>query len=247
VAAGPRRAALAAVALLLAPAAAVGGPPYATDDPEPVAYRHWEIYLATMSDFTRAAATGTAPHFEINYGPIPNVQLHAIVPLAYARPDGGPTHYGPGDIELGIKVRFAEERGVVPMIGTFPLLELPVGDAGKGLGTGRLHGLLPLWLQKSDGPWTTYGGAGYWWNPGPGNRSFWLFGCLLQRRLSDLATLGAELYYTTPDQDGGDHNLRFNVGLVLDLSEHNHLLASGGRSIVGEHTFQAYLAYQLTI
>jgi hypothetical protein len=244
---GAQRASLTAVVLLVAPAAALAGPPYVTDDPQPVEYRHWELYLATMPDSTHAGTSGTAPHFEINYGPIPNVQLHAIVPLTYARSNGGPMRYGLGDIELGSKVRFVPEHGLVPMLGTFPLLELPVGDSDKGLGTGRLHGLLPLWLQKSVGAWTTYGGAGYGWNPGPGNRSFWYFGWLLQRRLSDLATLGAELYYTTPDQAGGASNLRFNVGLVLDLSEHNHLLASGGRSIVGEHTFQGYLAYQLTI
>lgn len=238
---------LAAAALSLSPAPAHAGPPYVTDDPEPVAYRHWEIYLATMPDFTRAAATGTAPHLEVNYGVVPNVQLHTIVPLAYARPSGGPTHYGPGDIELGVKVRFVQERDLLPMIGTFPMLELPVGDSGKGLGTGRLHGLVPLWLQKSVGPWTSYGGAGYWWNPGGGNRSYWYVGWLLQRRLSELATLGAEIYYTTPEHVGGEHNLRFNLGLVLDFTGHHHLLASAGRSLVGEHAFQGYLAYQLTL
>jgi len=237
----------AVTAVALVPRRAQAGPPYVTDDPEPVEYRHWEIYLATMPDFTHAAATGTAPHLEVNYGVVTNVQLHTIVPLAYARPSGGPTHYGPGDIELGMKVRFVQERDLVPMVGTFPMLELPVGDQGKGLGTGRLHGLVPLWLQKSIGPWTTYGGAGYWWNPGTGNRSFWYFGWLVQRRLSELATLGAELYYTTPDQTDGGRNLRFNAGLVVDLTEYHHLLASGGRSIVGEHTFQGYLAYQLTL
>jgi hypothetical protein len=36
------------------------------------------------------------------------------------------------------------------------------------------------------------------------------------------------------------------LGLVLDFTEHHHLLFSAGRSIVGETTFQGYLAYQLT-
>jgi hypothetical protein len=239
--------ALGLAALVLWPLPALAGPPYVTDDPEPVAYRHWEFYLATMPDFTRAGATGTAPHFEINYGAIPNVQLHTIVPLAYARPSGGPSNYGPGDIELGMKVRFVQEGERLPMIGTFPMLEVPTGDAGRGLGTGHLHGLVPLWLQKSVGPWTTYGGAGYWWNPGEGNRSYWYVGWLLQCRVAEWASPGAEIYYTTPDQVGGDHNLRFNLGLVLDITEHHHVLSSGGRSIVGEHAFQGYLAYQLTL
>lgn len=34
---------------LAAPGTALAGPPYATDDPEPVEYRHWEIYIASQS------------------------------------------------------------------------------------------------------------------------------------------------------------------------------------------------------
>jgi hypothetical protein len=228
-------------------AAALAGPPYVTDDPEPVGYGNWEIYLAALPDVTRDGVSSTAPHLEINYGPTTNVQLHATFPLAYARPEGGPAQYGPGDVELGAKIRLVQEGRHLPMIGTFPLLEIPIGDADKGLGTGRLHGFIPLWLQKSAGPWTTYGGIGYWLNPGADSRSFWFVGWLLQRRMSDLATVGAELYYTTPEEPGGGGNLRFNLGLVLDFGEHHHLLASGGRSVLGDHVFQGYLAYLLTL
>jgi len=31
-------------AALLLPAAAIAGPPYRTDDPEPVDFQHWEFY-----------------------------------------------------------------------------------------------------------------------------------------------------------------------------------------------------------
>ena len=84
-------------------------------------------------------------------------------------------------------------------------------------------------------------------NPGQGNRNFWYVGWLVQRRISHLATPGIEIFYTTPDQVGGGANLRFNLGLVLDLTEHHHLLLSAGRGIVGDNLFQGYLAYQLTI
>ena len=230
----------------LLPGLARAGPPYTTDDPEPVEYRHWEVYLATQQELTHDRVTGTAPHVEINYGVVPDLQLHLIAPLAFARPRGGPATYGPGDIELGAKFRFVAEGDWIPMVGTFPLVELPVGDESRGLGTGHLHGLIPLWLQKGFGPWTTYGGGGLWINPGPGNRDFWYVGWLVQRRLSDLATLGAEAFYTTADRVGGGGSLRCNVGLVLDLTEHHHLLFSAGRGLVGESLFQGYFAYQLT-
>ena len=235
------------VGALLLPASLLAGPPYITDDPEPVEYQHWELYLATQHELTRDGAAGTLPHVEINYGAIPNLQLHVIVPLAYARPSGGSTSYGPGDIEVGAKFRFVQESGSLPMVGTFPLVEIPAGSESKGLGTGHLHGLIPLWLQKSVGPWTSYGGGGYWFNPGAGNRSYGFIGWQLQRHLSELATLGAEIFYTTADHSGGSGNLRFNVGLVMDFTEHHHLLASVGRSIVGDTRLLGYLAYQLTL
>ena len=234
------------MAVLLAPAAGHAGPPYVTDDPEPVELHHWELYLASQHTVTRDDASGTAPHVELNYGVLPGLQLHVIAPLAYARPSGGPTSYGVGDLELGAKYRLVGEGRTRPMVGVFPLLELPAGDASRGLGAGHLQVFIPLWLQKSFGPWTTYGGGGFWLNPGEGNRNYWLAGWLVQRRLSDLATLGSEVYYTTPDQIDGRAGLRFNLGLVLDLSEHHHLLLSAGRSLVGDDLFLGYLAYQLT-
>jgi hypothetical protein len=240
---------LAALALgaSLWPANAHAGPPYATDDPEPVEHRHWEFYLATQHEVTRDGATGTAPHVEVNYGVVPNLQLHLIAPLAYARPRGGRAHYGPGDVELGAKFRFVQEGDWVPMVGTFPIVELPVGRASRGLGTGWVHAFFPLWLQKSFGPWMTYGVGGYWVNPGIGNRDYGFVGWQVQRRLSEVVTLGAEVFYTTRDHAGGNDQLRFDVGLVLDLGEHHHLLASAGRRIVGDSLFLGYFAYQLTI
>ncbi len=242
-----RLALAAAAGLLLLPAPLFAGPPYLTDDPEPVPYRHWEFYLATQPEITRDGATGTAPHIEVNYGAVPDLQLHVLAPLAFARPTGGKTNYGPGDLELGAKYRFVEERDFMPMVGTFPLVEIPLGDEARGLGTGHLHGFVPLWLQKSAGPWTTYGGVGYWFNPGPGNRGYWYVGWLVQRSLAERASLGAEIYYTTADRSDGSGNLRFNIGLVLDFTPNHHLLVSAGRSIAGDTRLQGYLAYLLTL
>jgi hypothetical protein len=90
---------------------ALAGPPFATDDPEPVDYQHGEFYIASQHTETAGGWSGTAPHFELNYGVVPNVQLHLIAPLAYAAPSGGRTHYGYGDTELGVKFRPTWQRG----------------------------------------------------------------------------------------------------------------------------------------
>jgi len=111
------------VLLLTLAAKALAGPPYITDDPVPVEYRHWEIYLASLFSEQPQAWTGTGPHLEVNYGAVPNVQLHLIAPLVFYIPGEGPSSYGYGDTELGIKIRFIHEGGWRPQIGTFPLLE----------------------------------------------------------------------------------------------------------------------------
>src|SRR5271157_5049838 len=65
------------------------------------------------------------------------------------------------------KYRFIQETAKCPQIGVFPLLEVPTGNSRLGLGNGQLWARLPLWIQKSYGPWTTYGGVGYQINHAP--------------------------------------------------------------------------------
>ncbi|MGE5208261.1 MAG: hypothetical protein ACM3KL_02900, partial [Alphaproteobacteria bacterium] len=94
---------------LVAPLALVAGPPFVTDDPAPVEFRNWEVYLASIQMNSGAGWSGTAPHVEVNYGVLPDVQLHMIAPLAYDAPATGGSHYGYGDTELGAKYRFVAE------------------------------------------------------------------------------------------------------------------------------------------
>ena len=88
---------------------AFAGPPFVTDDPEPVEYRHWEVYVASQLAKDKDGWSGTAPHFEVNYGAWPGLQRHLITPLAYVSPNDGPSHYGFGDLELGAKYCFIQE------------------------------------------------------------------------------------------------------------------------------------------
>ncbi len=236
-----------ALGLLPGKVLAQAGPPYETDDPDPTPYQHWEFYVATQDLKDPGGVSGTAPHVEVNYGAVPGVQLHILVPYAFARPPGGPTAFGLGDIEVGAKVRLVSEDRWRPMIGTFVQTEWPAGDVASGLGTGRLHVLLPIWLQKSSGHWNTDAGGGYFINPGPGNRSFWLFGWLVSYVPAEDLTIGAELVHTTPDQVGAAGSLRTNVGFVLDVTPHHHLLGSIGHDLAGARRLQGYFGYQLTV
>ena len=233
--------------LLLYPARALAGPPFVTDDPEPIEHRHWELYLASQTVHDRDGWSGTAPHFEANYGVVPNVQLHVIAPFAYFAATRGSTHYGYGDMELGAKIRFVREGAWVPQIGTYPMLEAPTGSQRDGLGNGSAQVFLPIWLQKSFGEWTTYGGPGLWMDVGHGDRRSWYFGWELQRRIVEHLSLGAEVFYLTPKEPGDEHDLRFNVGAIIDVNDSHHFLVSAGRGLVGPTSFQGYFAYLVTL
>ncbi len=62
------RAALLAAALpvALATSAARAGPPFLTDDPEPVELHHWEVYAFTQATGTGGDVSGAQPGVEVN-------------------------------------------------------------------------------------------------------------------------------------------------------------------------------------
>jgi hypothetical protein len=225
-----------------------GGPPFVTDDPEPVDYQHWEFYIASIQSKYGGDWSGTAPHFEVNYGAVPDLQLHMIAPLAYDSPPEGTFHYGWGDIELGAKYRFVQETNGWPQIGVFPLVELPSGSERENLGNGHAQAFFPLWLQKSWGTWTAYGGGGYGLNSVSGHDNWGYVGALLQKQVLTNVMIGMEVYHQTLYQtDFPNQGTAFNIGTVIDFTDHHHLLFSAGRSIDGPIGFQCYIAYQLTI
>lgn len=225
---------------------AFGGPPFLTDDPAPVDFHHWEFYLSSEQEFERAQTNATLPHIEINYGAVPDVQLHIVFPMGYVRTDAG-TAYGFADMELGVKYRFVQEQEGVPQIGIFPLLEVPTGNKDRQLGQGNIQAFFPLWVQKSWGKFTTYGGGGYWYAPGEGNRNWAYAGWLLQYDFSDAVTLGGEAYYRTADAPDASPGAGLAFGGYLNMDEHNHILFSVGQRFDGSGLVTGYLGYQLTI
>ncbi len=230
---------LLAVCLNLVPAArTIAGPPFLTDDPEPVDYQHWEFYLFANGDHARGGSAINGPAAELNYGVLPDTQLHLVVPVLTISPDDGPSATGLGDTEFGIKYRFVHETDWRPQIGIFPMAELPTGDSDRGLGNGRTWFRLPLWLQKSFGPWTTYGGGGAALNSAPGQRNYPFGGWLVQRDFCPHLTLGGELFAQGKDADDDKGFATLNLGGSYNFNEHFSLLFSAGHTIAGDrHTF----------
>ncbi|HVN47915.1 MAG TPA: hypothetical protein VMU30_03740 [Bacteroidota bacterium] len=174
------------------------------------------------------------------------MQLHIVAPIGYVHSVEG-THYGYSDTELGVKYRFVQETDSSPQIGCFPLIELPTGNQNDQLGNGSLQVYLPVWIQKSWGKLTSYGGGGMWINPGAGHKNSFFTGWELQYDFSDVITLGNEFYYQTAQTQDSESNSGFNLGGYINLTEQHHILFSVGHTLSGDGAYTGYIAYQLTM
>jgi hypothetical protein len=216
------------------------GPPFQTDDPDPVPYRNYEFYVFGASDGTPVETDPTGPAVEFNWGAVPNLQLHAILPLgavlpsdnpAYLPAGTGPNAYGLTDTELGAKYRFVQESKHWPMIGTFSMLEVPTGSYARGLGVGKVWYRVPIWIQKDWGPWTTYGGAGYTFINQFQYRSYPYGGWLVQRDIGKKWTLGAEIFSHGPE------------GYAAPQTRASTMIDAGGYYYFRKPAFQLLFAY----
>jgi hypothetical protein len=246
---------------LLAAVPVLAGPPFVTDDPEPVDYQHWEINTAMQGAYTKDGRSGAWPSVDMNYGPLPDIQAHVGLFATYDKGAGERLQYGYGDTELGLKWRFLDEdeEGWRPQMAIYPITDFSTGSASRGLGAGHQRTFLPVWVQKSFGDWTVYGGGGYWINHAADtDRNYWFTGMTVLRKLSEDWSLGAEMFRQTADLTGktveggtgvsSRPSTGFNVGGYYTLDEANTLIFTVGRglqTIEETNRFSYYVGDQL--
>lgn len=222
---------------------AYAGPPFRTDDPELLPYLGGEAYLFSAGTFDHSGFTGIGPAVEFNYEFLRKGFVHAVVPLAFNDPHHAPSYFGGGDIELGFKYQFVAQKGWIPSVAMFPLMEVPTGNASKGLGNGKPQYFIPVWLEEDIGKWTVYGGGGYWFNPGPGNKNFDFTGILVQYNFTDDFYLGAELFHHSRSMISGRERTGVHLGGSIPLFKNIQVLFSGdaGNGITSYKHFSYYL------
>lgn len=237
---------------------AVAGPPFLTDDPVPTEYRHYEAYTFATADKTAGVSTTTqAPAVEFNWGALPNTQISFSLPYTFLSVPSipgaklpqsipGTTVSGFGDAEFGVKYRFLQETAGRPQMSFYPSIEIPTGNSENGIGNGRTWYRLPIWMQKSWGKWTTYGGGGYALNSMPGTTNYVFGGWLVQRDFSDYVTVGAEVYYEGPQFVGDRSSTFYNVGSYISLTKNFGILFSLGHTFAGDDQSVAYFAFGWT-
>jgi hypothetical protein len=236
------------------------GPPYQTDDPVPVDYQHYEFYVFGSADGTPVEMDSTGPAFEFNWGALPRLQLHAILPWGsinpsnnpiYAPAGTGPSAFGLIDMELGAKVAFVKESPHFPQVGMFPMFELPTGSYDRGLGVGRVYYKIPLWLQKNVGDWLFDGGFGYEVVPQTDYRSFPYTGWLIKRKINERLELGAEVFghgKEGPATPQTESSTLIDVGGYYHFKKHpgEQFLFCYGHSVAGQTENYAYLGMYWT-
>jgi hypothetical protein len=211
-------------------ALARAGPPFLTDDPEPVDFHHWEAYFFSSYDATRIGKASQGPAYEMNWGPVPDVQLHLVIPGTASVPAQGPAAFGMGDTEVGVKYRFIHETAHRP--------------------DGSTWYRLPLWVQKSFGPWTSYGGAGEVLNRALDTNNYTFGGWLLQRDIGKRWTLGGEVFAHGAE---GAATLSTHASTLADFGGYYYIHKPGfqvlfmaGHSVAGQAETVAYLGLYWT-
>ena len=220
-----RRVASSLLWLAVAPAVALAGPPYVSDDPQPTNYQHYEIYLFSAATNTARGTSGSGG-IDFNYGALPDLQLTAVLPLGYENEAGGQARAGLGSIELAGKFRFLHQADIGWDVALFPRLFLPTGSAA--FGERHASVLLPLWLERDWGTWSAFGGGGCVLNHGGDSQNFCLFGAALVRQLVPQLQLGAELVHQSADAHGARATTGLGAGIRYDFNQTYHLLAYAG-------------------
>ena len=236
------------------------GPPYQTDDPVPVDLHHYEFYVFGAAGGTPVEMDSVGPAFEFNWGALPRLQLHAVLPWGVAAPLNnpvyapsgiGPTEFGLADMELGAKLAIVKEGKHMPQIGSFTMLEVPTGNSDRGLGVGKVWYKLPIWLQKNEGSWTFDGGAGYQVVPQTGYRNFPYTGWLVKKKLNQRLELGAEVFAhgrEGPAAPQTESSTMLDAGGYYHFKHHpgEQFLFCYGHSVAGQTENYAYLGMYWT-
>jgi hypothetical protein len=111
-------------------------------------------------------------------------------------------------------------------VAVFPRVFLP--SASAQVGERHLSLLVPLWLGRDWGRWSTFGGGGCVIGRSGDSRDFCLAGWALTRAVARNLKLGAEVVHQTPDTRGGRASTGLGAGLIYDLNDNFHLLAYAG-------------------
>lgn len=226
----------------------IGGPPFLTDDPNPVSYQHKNFYLFSILDRTPDGQLLALPGFQIDYGLAHNLEITTIVPFIFQTSNKNiPNAQGLGDIQLGMKYALLIEKNNQPQLAFAPIYVTPTGNANKGLGLGGSQVQIPLWIQKSWNEWTYYGGGGYLLNSAPTLHNTFFGGAVLQRQINEKLMLGTEVFMQGSVSDDTHSFILMSLGGSYNITPSISTLFSISHNIMGLEHVVAYLGITITV
>jgi hypothetical protein len=231
--------------LWLWPFTAWAGPPFLTDDPDPIPYKSYEAIPNYNFEPAEGGSAVAGPAMDFNYGIAPDMHLNIGPGFVRNLPTEGAPAYGLGDTRIALKWRFVHEDDGFE-VAIYPAAELPTGSVSRGLGNGQVWYQFPLWLEKTWGPWTSYGGGGWTLNRAPGQRDYFYGGWLLQRQMDDALFLGGEVYSQRSTGVGLAGYTALNLGGGYTLGKNASLIFSGGYTFAGTSHRLAYIGVDFT-
>lgn len=199
---------------------AYAGPPYITDDPEPVDPGHLEIRSFLDTGFDAGEQAG-AFGIDANFGLAKNLQLAVATPFEFDSASGQPARFG--NVEVGLKYRFYHNEASGLIITVYPRAYFPTSKGG-----GKTSYLLPVWAQRDFGSWTVFGGAGYSTRPGAGKLNSWQEGIALTRPVAKGLQLGVEAFHEGAESVGGHGATTLGAGALVHISGPFSLELSAG-------------------
>jgi Putative MetA-pathway of phenol degradation len=211
-----------------------------SDDPQPTDYRGYEIYAFTQGVRTDSGTSGSSG-VDFNYGGGPNLQLTAVIPVAYERSRDMGSARGLESIELAAKYRFLQQANSGWDVAVFPRVFLP--SASSVVGSSHASLFLPLWLERDWGQWSSFGGGGCALNNGGSSRDYCTGSWALAYQVLPQLQLGAELVYQSPDTRGAASTFSTGAGVRYDLDKTYHLMAYAGPGLANAGETDRYSWY----
>lgn len=212
-------------------AKAQGGPPMITDDTETVPKGHWEINSAfTIERTTEGRLLGT-PLLDINYGLSEHYQLKVEIPWLLLRQNGQPGVSGPGNVNIGVRWRFRDEKPHHRIaLSMYPQVEFNTrsSSVNNGLVDKGPEFLMPLQIQTTIGKFGLNGDLGYRIKRG---RDGLTYGAVVGREFGERIELLAEIHAEGPVGGPDKTEVVGNLGIRLKLTKNASFIGSAGKSI----------------
>jgi Putative MetA-pathway of phenol degradation len=215
-----------------------GSPPLVTDDAETPGTHGWEIDIPAIIERTGDQFQTQAPLFDINYGIHDNDEFQIEFPVQCADFTNAGENWGIGDLLIGYKYRYRNEKEGGYTAGVYPQLTVPTGNARLNLGSGSTQLYLPWLVGKHfcEERYFLYTELGYSILFNNNDAGSWKFGVAGVWQVNKKLEIEGEVVNIDFAHGFAPDDTFFNVGVVYHFNKNVAFVGSAGRSFLRRET-----------